>query len=516
LNRISLLSDALFTVRRSSVMRSELTLPDLLSHLGRGEDLEPLALRPHQQHAWHAFLVQLAALVAHRTGDRSLERSSEAWRQAVLDLSGGAGESAWSLVETDLARPAFLQPPVPEASLESFRNRAHEPDALDVLITAKNHDVKADRITSPRPEHWLYALVTLQTMEGFLGRGNYGIARMNGGFASRPALAAAPGLHWAERFRRDVAVWLDRRPELLEHYGYAPSGGHALLWLEPWDGKKGGSLQDCDPFFLEICRRVRFVEEQGRFSACLKPTEAARLEAKEQRGNTGDVWTPIRIDSQGATALTVGSEGFSYRLMSKLLLTSEFPWKPALTVRREDGQEPVFVAQVLVRGQGKTDGYRERRIPLPPRARARLFSPETSDQLGSLASLRVEQARKAQRSVLLPALCSLLQGGADKLDLRDDRARPWLERFDEEVDRIFFPALWEAVEQPRAEHESAWNETLRALAEVQLQDAIRSAPSPLARRPRAVARAEILFRRTARSHLPTLEPSQPTPTEARP
>ena len=229
MHKHSLIAHPLLTVRNEAGERLRTTLPDLLSHLGRGEELEPLALRPHQHHAWHAFLVQLGALVAHRTGDRSLDRAPEAWRQALLDLAGDAGEAVWSLVVSDLALPAFLQPPVPEGSLAGFRNLVTEPDGLDVVNTAKNHDVKADRVTTPTPEHWLYALLTLQTMEGFFGRGNYGIARMNGGFASRPALAVAPGLHWAERFRRDVGVWLDARQELIEGYGYRAAGGHALL-----------------------------------------------------------------------------------------------------------------------------------------------------------------------------------------------------------------------------------------------------------------------------------------------
>ncbi len=68
----SLLAQPLLTVRAGAGERLRTTLPDLLAHLGRGEELEPLALRPHQHHAWHAFLVQLGALVLHRTGDRSL------------------------------------------------------------------------------------------------------------------------------------------------------------------------------------------------------------------------------------------------------------------------------------------------------------------------------------------------------------------------------------------------------------------------------------------------------------
>jgi len=510
-----LLTDSLFSVRDDAGERLRVTLPELLAHLGRGDELEPLALRPHQQHAWHAFLVQLGALAAHRTGQRSLAWPADAWRRALLELAGDGGDAAWSLVVPDLALPAFFQPPVPEGSLAGFRNLVSDPDGLDVVITAKNHDVKADRIASPEPEHWIYALITLQTMEGFLGRGNYGIARMNGGFASRPAVAAAPGLRWTERFRRDVAVWLERREQLVEDHGFRPSGGHGLLWLLPWDGKASRSLMECDPCFVEICRRVRLREQDGRIVAATRPTEAAFLEAKTLRGNTGDVWTPVQADPQGLKALTVGQGGFSYELMAKLLFGQDFPSRPALLVREDDGKEPVVVAQVLVRGQGKTDGYHQRLIPIPAKARRRLLSPADIDELGAIARTRVAQARTAQTFVLKPALCALLQGGPETLDFRDPGARPWLDRFDTEVDRVFFPDLWEAIDAPRERHESEWNWRLRGLAREQLEQAMATAPVPLVRRPRAVAKAELIFRATARKHLPTIDPAKEAAMEKR-
>ena len=513
-NRV-LLTDPLFSVRNDAGERLRVTLPEMLAYLGCGEELEPLALRPHQQHAWHAFLVQLAALAAHHMGLRSLAWPAEAWQGALLELAGEGGAAAWSLVVPDLELPAFLQPPVPEGSLAGFRNLVRDPDGLDVVITAKNHDVKADRMGSPEPEHWIYALVSLQTMQGFLGAGNYGIARMNGGFASRPAVAAAPDLRWAARFRRDVAVWLECREKLVEQHGFRSAGGHALLWLLPWDGRASRSLTECDPFFLEICRRVRLREQDGRIVAATRPTEAAFLDAKTLRGDTGDIWTPVQAHPQGLKALTVGPGGFSYELMAKLLFGEDFPSRPALLVREDDGKEPVVVAQVLVRGQGKTDGYHQRLIPIPAKARRRLLSPAGTDELGAVARARIAQARQAQTSVLKPALCALLQGGPEKLDFRDPGARPWLDRFDAEVDRLFFPDLWEAIDAPREEHESAWNGRLRDLAREQLEQARATAPVPLARRPRALAKSELIFRGTARKYLPTIDSPKEAAMEER-
>jgi CRISPR system Cascade subunit CasA len=506
----NLLVDPLLSVRNSAGERRMVTLPDLLAHLGAGEELEPLALRPHQHHALHAFLVQLGALVAHRTGDRTLDRAPEAWRRALLDLADTAGEAAWSLVVPDLSSPALLQPPVPEGSLATFHNRVREPDGLDVVIAAKNHDVKADRIAAPEPEHWLYVLLTLQTMGGYLGAGNYGIARMNGGFASRPAVATAPSLRWTDRFRRDVGVWLAARQELIENYGYASSGGHALLWLLPWDGRGSRSLLDCDPFFIEVCRRVRLTEDHGHLVASATPTAVPFLDAKELRGDTGDVWTPVQqSDRQGTKALTVAADGLSYRLMADLLFGVGFPRRPALLVREEDGREPVVVAEVLVRGQGKTDGFRQRLIPIPAKARRQLLAAGAGlEELRGIARERIQQARTAQVSVLKPALCALLQGGPDRLDLRKPGVQPWLDRFDSAVDDAFFPDLWEAIELIAERRKDAWSRRLRHLAHVQLDHAIATAPVPLARRPRAIARAELRFRSAARWHLPIDQPSE--------
>ena len=38
---------------------------------------------------------------------------------------------------------------------------------------------------APEPDDWLMALVSLQTQEGVMGAGKYGVARMNSGYGSR-------------------------------------------------------------------------------------------------------------------------------------------------------------------------------------------------------------------------------------------------------------------------------------------------------------------------------------------
>jgi len=499
----SLLVASMFSLRSDR----EASLPEALSLVGSGEEVEFGALRPHQQHAWHAFLVQLAAFAVQRRGDRRLDLSPEQWREALLDLVGEAGESAWTLVVDDLSQPAFMQPPVPEETLAGFKNRIPRPDTLDVLVTAKNHDEKQERIESARPEHWAFALITLQTMEGFLGRGNYGIARMNGGFASRPSVGLAPNLDRAARFRRDVHAWLDERPRLLDAgFGYPEHGGHALLWLLPWAGTKRESLSlsELDPFFIEVCRRVRLVADSGgTVSARAANTQGPRVDAKHLTGNTGDLWTPVKQDGK---ALTVGRRGFDYRLVTALLLSGDYPerGKPALRPRDDDGDAPALVAEVLTRGQGTTDGYHQRLVPVPPAIKRRLARPAERASLAELAKERVERVAVAQRKVLHPALCALLQGGPQKLDFQDQRTGRWLSRLDDAVDGIFFDALWEdaADAVPTEEARGRWDRRLVDLAEGQLRDAVDAAPVPQATRRRGEARADLMFYGLARNHLP--------------
>lgn len=502
--RYSTLSETLLSLRTPTGPVS-VTLPELLSRLGCAQPLEYAALRAHQQHGWHAFLVQLGALCAHHWGDRVLERPPEAWREALLSLAGEAGEDAWTLVVDDLSRPALLQPPVPEANLAAFRNRIDTPDALDVLVAAKNHDEKQARITAPRPELWVYALVTLQTMQGFLGRGNYGIARMNGGFASRPGFGLTPGLGWAERFRRDLAVWLDQRPHLTGgDYGYADRVGPCLLWLLPWKGTTAESLPltQLDPFFIEVCRRVRLRLQGEQLVALAAGTEAPRIDAQLATGRTGDIWTPVASEGK---ALTVSKRGFHYRLLTDLLLGGNYPEsaRAASLPRPEDGPSPWLVAEVLTRGQGKTDGYHHRLLPIPPAVRSRLSRPAARASLAQLAKSRIDQVANAQRRVLHPALCALLQGAPEDLNMKDHRTAPWLDALDRQVDGIFFESLWTDADPdlPSGEADRRWDTTLQRLAREQLDQAMDSAPIPYALRPRAEARAEILFARLARKHL---------------
>jgi CRISPR system Cascade subunit CasA len=500
----SLLEDPLLRVRLPDDTVENVSLPRILQTLSQDNILSFEALQAHQQQAWYSFLVQCAAMAVARESGGTMPTGVEGWRGALVGLAGG-DEAAWHLVVEDVSRPAFLQPPVPEGTLADAGYEADvpAPDELDMLITSKSHDVKARRIRHPRPEHWIYALLTLQTMEGFLGRGNYGIVRMNGGFGNRPMMGLADDLSWGRRFRRDVDVLLSERDALADRYTL---GGPALLWTEPWDGAKDSAipLSDCDPYFLEICRRIRFQQDGNKQDEasliCWRTnTKGQRIDAPDSlNGDTGDPWTPI--EKSGGKALTLPGEGFTYDRLQDIVFEGEYSPPPALQFRDSDEGHMYVVARALVRGQGKTEGLHHRIVPVPASASSSLRKPARREQLGQRARSRVEMVDEVRRSVLYPAIGTLLGGGdTEAIDFED--VSPWLDAFDRAVDARFFEALWASVEMSDEAALQHWQALLWEEAKLQFADAEGHAPNSSTRFWRARSSARSIFHGAARDTL---------------
>jgi CRISPR system Cascade subunit CasA len=496
----NLLEDPLLGVEDDNGRRDKVTLPGLLVRLSNGESTVLTGVQAHQQHAVHAFLVQLAALALARAGTEDLAHDEGSWRELVLRAAAddGGGAEAFSLVVSDLAKPAFLQPPIPEGTLAALGNEHSRPSAeLDVLITAKNHDVKVDRIEQPSVEDWFFALLTLQTMQGFLGAGNYGIARMNGGFASRPCVAFAQDQRSASRFVRDLCALLGARAALGTRFGSTAHIG--LVWCVPWgDGSAPLSMSDLDPFFIEVCRRIRLtVALDGSLVAHRGSTKVARIDAKLLNGNTGDPWTPVaRKDGR---ALTMAEGGFGYDRVQDLMFGD---WRPGASGEaREDASDRLWVGQVLVRGQGKTGGYHERWVPIPSKSRRLFTRSEERTRVGEVSRRWVGYASEAWRKVLKPALLTLLQGGPEKLKFDDDRSDSFRRGFDASIDDDFFPLLFRHSDDSPEEADAVFQANLVKRAKAQLDRALESVPVPSARRWRAEAFAYRVFFGAAHKHL---------------
>jgi len=445
------------------------------------------ALRPHQREPWHAFTVQVAALALIRAETDALPDTEEGWRDLLLGLTPDAPE-AWELVVDDWSRPALLQPPVvAPGDRAAYKNRLPTPDALDMLVTAKNFDLKQERMADADDQHWLFALVTLQTTEGFLGAGNYGISRMNGGFASRMTLGLRPGGGGAAAaFRRDVG-------RLVADADKGRRRDAGLLWTIPWDGTVSLGLDALDELYVEICRRVRLRRAPGGIEALAAGSKVSRIAYKELGGNTGDPWAPMTIDTKKDSltfgkpvSVTATAAGFGYARMARLLDAARTTPSPLL--RPGEGEvveDATIVAAALVRGQGKTEGLHRRAV--------RWQGDADPDRVGKTARTRAEEAGEAGQR-LRRALISLVQGGPDKARLDDDAAKrktePWVHRFNEAVDAEFFDApFWSEVAGDDANHRDRWRRRLRAIAEDVFEVAAEAAPRTEVRRVRARVRS---------------------------
>ena len=185
---LNILTEPIIRFDRSDGNRTDATLSEVYAALMANTVVAFPSLRPHQRHAWHAFLVQLGAMAMHRAGVDTPPESAEGWAKLIRGLTPDhPDDEPWQLVVEDITKPAFMQPPARSSEREKdYQNEVATPDELDILVTSKNHDLKSSVASQAGVDDWLFALVTLQTMEGFGGAGNYGVSRMNGGLGNRP------------------------------------------------------------------------------------------------------------------------------------------------------------------------------------------------------------------------------------------------------------------------------------------------------------------------------------------
>jgi CRISPR system Cascade subunit CasA len=476
----SLLTDSVFSLRIHGDAPSKgfrASLPGVLACLSSGDHLDFAALQPHQRHAWESFLVQLAAIAVHRDKAAALPSTYTDWKDALFRLVDGEGD-AFHLVIEDLSKPAFLQCPTNSiAAWDVFPC----PDTIDVPVTTKNHDYKTSRMFFASPEHWVYSLVSTQTMQGFWGRGHYGIARMNSGVGSRPLVTMSRSEDSSVRFRRDVRVLLKCREDIAKGR-YKFKDGLALLWLYPWSGNRTLELNDLDPFFIETCARIRLTHTDSHISACMTHVNAAHV--RIEKGDTGDVWTPIRREDRAA--LTVKKTGFSYDTVCDLLWSEKWEPSPASAYRPEDGGTPVLVFQALARGQGKTEGFHYRTLRIEGQALELYRTPEGRDALRIATEARVNAVQQVRLKVLKPALLCLVQGAPDRLNFEDNRVEVCLADFRSAVEEIFFEELFK---EPVNRGIEEWNALLVRLAAGVLKDGMDALPIPQARRDQAIAGA---------------------------
>ena len=442
----NILTEAVIRIHTSTGRQEFSSLPGVYAALMQDEVEAFPSLRSHQRHAWHAFLVQLGAMAMHRAGVGELPADSAQWADLIRGLTLDYPEDEpWQLVVDDITKSAFMQPPARSKEREKdYKSTIETPDGLDILLMSKNHDLKSEVAIQASSDDWIFALITLQTMEGFSGAGNYGISRMNGGLGSRPAFTLAPSERLGAHARRDITALLEWRPTLLTESPMT-DGGASLLWTMPWDGTAAESLpaNRLEPFYIEVCRRVRLrVHADGNLYGIRSSSKAARIEGKDLKGRTGDPWVPVNPKRDGLP-LTLAAGGFTYKRVTEYLTEWKLP--PLLRPTQSEQQSSdtmQLVARAMVRGQGKTAGYYERIIPLRHKT-VRLFGRAGGTEgFGDIARKRIEQVGIVQRILSHAIQVFAARGDADKVSPEHRAlARPWLNKLDEIVDRTFFEDL---------------------------------------------------------------------------
>ena len=468
------------------------SLPGLLSAMAGGRVGGFPALRPHQRPAWHMFLVQLAALAVWRGAGGGIPESEAAWTDALRRLTPEHGDDApWRLTVLDGRKPAFLQPAEPGNADKLKWRQATTPDALDMLITARNHDLKSAVAREAAAEDWIYALVSLQTCAGYGGGGNYGIARMNGGSSSRPMLGLAPARE-GDLYPDPSAWWRRDVERLLEARKAGGAGGDpkpALVWCLEWAEGRQLTLDDVDPWFIEVCRRVRLDWAEGRLVARRSTSRKPRIASRSFQGSTGDPWAPLHgLEDK---SLTLGSGAFGCKRLCELLFSGE--WELPLLCRRGAGESGamLLVAEAFSRGNIKTEGFQSRIVPVPEDA-VPLLAPGTP--AAALAAAQVGEMQTFDHA-LRDALALMAAGGGEARKEHYRYTFAARDRFGHRADGLFFGSLWQRVraqaegETAECEAKAAFLAHLLQIAVAELEAALPAMPCPAAVRPLAGERA---------------------------
>jgi len=501
---MNLLTDPVFRVRTPDGAGT-VSLPELLALLGEDRVESLPGLQRHQEDAFHIFCCYLAGAVLIRMSENSPRQTAEFWRKGIRQLTQAEGcedDSAWTLVVEDPTKPAFMQPPAPSKEIfeRDYKADADSPDALDVLVTSKNHDVKKSRATNASAEAWLFALMSLQTTAGLLGKGsgggmNRGIGRMNSGYGSRPRVGWLPNARAGAQFGRDVSVLLGARQTLLQlPYPYQPVG-KVLLWTQPWDGTGSLALGALDPFFIEVARRIRLLASPTGIQAHTSGSMNAFVAAEEMKGNIGDPWIPVTQRTNGA--LTISDAGLTPELLRNLIFGDGYT-PAAMQQANNTVAGGWFSASVLVRGQGRTDGFHSAALRVPEKPRIALFGGGPGRDRLALLSKRGIDAATEVRKGLRNALFSLMEGGPEKINYDADQVAKWVNSeakpFDLNWNPRYFDWLWSTVDIPdETEALRPWFYDLRRLAQDTLNRAVDRVPQRHGRSYRAKTKAQGIF-----------------------
>ncbi|WP_173934956.1 CRISPR-associated protein Cse1 [Chelativorans sp. Marseille-P2723] len=461
------MSDRMFNLLEEAIITAAplgpLTLPGTLAALARDAVDDFPALRAHQGMFWHMFLVQLAALALHRASETEIPEDEDSWRRLLRGLTADfPDDEPWCLVVDDWSKPAFMQAAVPDGV--KLDKPIPSPDALDLLITAKNHDLKQAVARRAEPEDWLFALVTQQT-GGTRDVQNSSTVRTGNSNAPRICMSLAPYSARCEyaQFPR-LGSWFSRSVVRLiesrkDNEAFCEVGGLGLTWLSEWPKDKPIQTKELDIWFIEICRRARLSNTE-KLHALSRSDKSGLIDTQPLKGQSFDPWTPTHKTQGRLFALS--SKGFHYKVIVRLLFgerrkgedVHDWVLPPLLELGKSDTETRtlLIVAQGVAGNPGvKTGsiGFYSRIVPLSGRV-SRALGPRRAE-LHQLAQAQVEIIAEFDRA-LRNALVLAAAGGEQDRVQRDlykhsEPARAHLDRY---ADEIFFEHLWARFEAQEA------------------------------------------------------------------
>ena len=158
----NILTERLIRMDKSDGSRIEASLPEVYAALMADKVEAFPALRPHQRHAWHAFLVQLGAMAVREAGLPGPPAVSGHWRRIIRGLTPEwPCDEPWQLVVDDITEPAFMQLRATSSEWAKLsETNSITPDEIDTPDTAKNHALKSRSVSPTEHDAWIFALIT--------------------------------------------------------------------------------------------------------------------------------------------------------------------------------------------------------------------------------------------------------------------------------------------------------------------------------------------------------------------
>lgn len=450
--RDCLLCDPLFGVDTPHGRRT-MTLPEIVAGLLGGDEVMGFpGLARVQRGAWWRFLVRAGAQVMaadqFKLGGTEVHDATEL-QVAVEERMRREAPGGWCLYQPDHGRPGFLQSPVPAALRDT--GLECDPGSAGLFYGGglKNHHRKTRGVQDSDAEQMVYALVTLQGIVSWGGRGNqatqFSIRRGHG--CGTPFVGVRlPTL--GETFRNDVAVLL-ASVERLRALGL--EGDLWALWTYPFDTNSSIPLADLAPFFVPFARIRRLDEptQTGRYAGVRRWNSSARMVADpSEGGDLGDTFSPLQVDKDRRRVLGATPEGYGYRGVCNVLFGEDMVPPASITEDPEMRVRRATVVRLLFEGVEYAGAvpvtFHCSEVPLPQRGAVSLIEEPVESRVLATAFLKAaDDGRKA----LQVGLARVLERAPGKKlsNAQWGRINVWVDHFESRVDSTFFRHFGQAL-----------------------------------------------------------------------